>query len=103
MLVESLGSNPSIALKISAASCAEPVMTPAWSRLEAKAIMPQRDARPYVALMPVTPENAAGSQIEPPLSLAVSAGAKRATAAAPERPGHPPSHPDLSHGLTTLL
>ena len=45
-LVESLGSNPSMALNTSAASSAERVRIPAWSRLDAKAIMPQREARP---------------------------------------------------------
>ena len=45
-LVESRGSKPAMAWSRRAASAAERAMGPAWSRLEAKAIMPQRETRP---------------------------------------------------------
>ncbi len=40
--------------------------------------------------MPVTPHNAAGWRIEPPVSVAVAAGARRAATAAAEPPEEPP-------------
>src|SRR5437016_142030 len=53
---------------MSAASAALTVSTPPWSRLEAKATIPKRDTRPYVGLMPVMPQSAAGCRIEPAAS-----------------------------------
>src|SRR5579863_962745 len=63
--------------------------------------MPNRDTRPYVGLMPVTPENDAGWRIEPPVSVAVAAGASRAATAAAEPPDEPPGTAAKSHGFFT--
>jgi hypothetical protein len=52
--------------------------------------------------MPVMPENAAGSRIEPPVSVAVAAGAMRAATAAAEPPELPPGTAVLSQGFNTL-
>src|SRR5438067_36298 len=60
---------------MSAASAALTVSTPPWSRLEAKATIPKRDTRPYVGLMPVMPQSAAGCRIEPPVSVPVAPAA----------------------------
>jgi hypothetical protein len=53
-------------------------------------------------LVPVMPVNAAGSRIEPPVSVAVAAGAMRAATAALEPPEEPPGTAPLSQGLSTL-
>ncbi len=50
---------------------------------------------------PVTPVNAAGSRIEPPVSVAVATGAMRAATAAELPPELPPGTAPLSHGLST--
>ena len=52
--------------------------------------------------MPVMPVKAAGSRIEPPVSVAVVIGAMRAATAALEPPEEPPGTAPLSHGLSTL-
>ncbi len=51
--------------------------------------------------MPVTPQNEAGWRIEPPVSVAVAAGARRAAMAAAEPPEEPPGTARLSHGFFT--
>jgi hypothetical protein len=52
--------------------------------------------------MPVIPENAAGSRIEPPVSVPVAAGARRAATAAADPPEEPPGTAARSHGFRTL-
>ena len=52
--------------------------------------------------MPVTPVKAAGSRIEPPVSVAVAAGAMRAATAAELPPELPPGTAPRSQGLSTL-
>ena len=84
-----------------AASSAVRARAPAWSRLEAKATMPQRDTRPYVGLMPVMPHRAAGWRIDPPVSVPVAPGTRRAATAAAEPPEEPPGTRSLFHGLRT--
>ena len=76
-------------------------MGPAWSREEAKAIMPQRETVPYDGLSPVRPQSAAGWRIEPPVSVPVTAGARRAATAAAEPPDEPPGTRSVSQGLRT--
>jgi hypothetical protein len=51
--------------------------------------------------MPVTPQRAAGCRIEPPVSVAVAAGASRAATAAAEPPEEPPGTMAGFHGLRT--
>jgi hypothetical protein len=72
---------------------------PAWSRLEAKAIIPNREQTPYVGLMPVMPQKLAGWRIEPPVSVPVAAGSRRAATAAAEPPDEPPGTRVSSQGL----
>src|SRR5277367_558316 len=101
MLVESFGSTPAMTVRTMAASSAERARAPAWSRLDAKAIMPYRDTRPYVGLTPVTPVSAAGWRIEPPVSVPVVNGARRAAAAAADPPDDPPGTLPVSQGFLT--
>ena len=51
--------------------------------------------------MPVMPQNAAGWRIEPPVSVPVAAGARRAAIAAAEPPDEPPGTAAGSHGFLT--
>ena len=90
-----------MALKSRAQSSAERAIGPPWSSDEAKAIMPKRDTRPYVGLMPVMPQKAAGWRIEPPVSVPVAAGVRPAATAAAEPPDEPPGTAVLSHGFCT--
>src|SRR5580658_10272184 len=55
--------------------------------------------RPYVGLKPTTPQNAAGSRIEPPVSLPKPSGAMPAATAALDPPDEPPGTRVSSHGL----
>src|SRR5215475_15070638 len=69
-------------------------------------MMPQREQRPYVGLIPTVPVNAAGWRIEPPVSVAVAPMQSRAATAAAEPPDEPPGTspsfaPRRRHGLTT--
>jgi hypothetical protein len=49
--------------------------------------------------MPVTPQNAAGWRMEPPVSVPVAAGTRRAATAAAEPPEEPPGTRFVSQGL----
>ena len=49
--------------------------------------------------MPVTPEKLAGWRIEPPVSVPVAAGSRRAATAAAEPPDEPPGTRAASQGL----
>src|SRR5215468_6253121 len=60
---------------------------------------PERDTRPYVGLIPTTPQNAAGRRMEPPVSVPRLAGTSRAATAAPEPPDDPPGTRSPCHGL----
>src|SRR5450830_1672121 len=51
--------------------------------------------------MPVTPQKLAGWRIEPPVSVAVAAGARRAAIAAAEPPEEPPGTASVSQGFLT--
>jgi hypothetical protein len=51
--------------------------------------------------MPVMPQNEAGWRIEPPVSVPVAAGARRAATAAALPPEEPPGMRVVSHGLRT--
>ncbi len=63
---------------------------PIWSKLEAKAIKPKRDTRPYVGFKPTIPLNAAGWRILPPVSLPKETGTCPAATAEAEPPEEPP-------------
>ena len=49
--------------------------------------------------MPVMPQNEAGWRIEPPVSVPVAAGTRRAATAAAEPPDEPPGTRLASHGV----
>ena len=49
----------------------------------------------------MTPHKAAGCLIEPPVSVAVAAGARRAATDAAEPPEEPPGTQSKAHGLLT--
>ena len=49
--------------------------------------------------MPVMPQKLAGWRIEPPVSVPVAAGSRRAATAAAEPPDEPPGTRLSSHGL----
>ena len=51
--------------------------------------------------MPVMPQKLAGWRIEPPVSVPVAAGSRRAATAAAEPPDEPPGTRAASHGLRT--
>src|SRR5215211_1813520 len=74
-------------------------MGPIWSRLEAKATMPERETVPYVGRNPTTPQSAAGCLIEPPVSEPSAHGASPAATAAAEPPDEPPGTRVGSHGF----
>ena len=50
-------------------------------------------------LMPVMPVSDAGWRIEPPVSVPVATGTRRAATAAAEPPDEPPGTREVSHGL----
>src|SRR5256885_13984285 len=62
-----------------------PVRGPRWSIDQENGITPARLTRPYVGLSPTTPQQAAGSRIEPPVSLPM-APATRPAATPPAQP-----------------
>src|SRR5262245_20312614 len=69
-------------------------------------MIPQREQRPYVGLMPAVPVKAAGWRIEPPVSVAVAPRQRRAATAAAEPPDEPPGtrstfEPARRHGDLT--
>src|ERR1700735_232626 len=79
-----------MALSSTAQSAALRAIGPTLSSDEANAIMPYRDTRPYVGLIPTMPLNDAGWRIEPPVSVPVAAMAKRPATKAAEPPLEPP-------------
>src|SRR5574343_2001168 len=63
--------------------------------------MPQRETVPYDGLRPVRPHSAAGWRMEPPVSVPVAIGARRAATAAAEPPEEPPGTRLRSQGFFT--
>ena len=61
--------------------------------------MPAREMRPTVVLRPMTPQNAAGMRIEPPVSVPVASATRPAATAAAEPPLDPPGTRFRSHGF----
>ena len=98
-MVESSGSRPAITEYRNAQSATVFVIGPIWSRLEAKATMPERETVPYVGRSPTTPQSAAGCLIEPPVSEPSAHGARPAATAAAEPPEEPPGTRSGSHGF----
>ncbi len=91
-----------IALSTAAQSATVRAMGPAWSRVAESGTMPSRSApRPWVGLIELTPESAAGIRSEPAVSVPSAAGTMPAASAAPEPPLEPPALRETSHGLPT--
>jgi hypothetical protein len=59
-------------------------------RLQLSGTIPCRLTRPYVGFSPTTPQNAAGIRVEPPVSLPVASGMRRAARAPAEPALEPP-------------
>ena len=81
---------PAIILRSIAESVTSFVIGPTWSNDEAKATTPYLDTNPYVGFRPTTPQKAAGSLIEPPVSVPNAHGTIPAATAAAEPPEDPP-------------
>jgi hypothetical protein len=52
-------------------------------------------------LRPVTPQNDAGTRVDPPVSLPIAIGTQPVAMAAPDPPLEPPEIRSRSHGLRT--
>ena len=102
MLVESLGSWPAMHSKRCATSSADFPIGPAWSKLDAKQSHPIVKLDRKWVLSPVRPHKAAGWRIEPPVSVPVASGTRRAATAAAEPPDDPPRVRVKSQGLRVL-
>src|SRR5205823_12369657 len=73
------------------------VRGPTWSIDHESGIAPARLTRPYVGLRPTTPQQAAGSRIEPPVLLPRAPTTQpAATRAAEPHAGPPPAWPRLA-------
>src|SRR5579871_2909521 len=79
----SLGSGPAINRYNNAASSTERAIGPGVSRLGLSGRMPNALTRPIVVLSPVSPHHEAGNRTEPPVSVPIPQGAKRAATATP--------------------
>ena len=67
----------------------------------ASGIAPAPLTRPNVGFSPMTPQNAAGTRIEPPVSLPSASGTSRTASEAPDPPLEPPENRSGAHGLRT--
>gem|GEM_PF-1987448 len=84
---------------INAQSAAEWASGPAVSRVTEIGAMPCLGTRPTVGRKPVTPQSAAGTRTEPPVSVPMAAGTSRPPTAAPEPPLLPPGILARSQGF----
>src|ERR1700736_4428427 len=98
-LVESIGSCPAMIDSVCAASRTSPVIGPAWSSDDAKAIIPYRDTLPYAGFTPMILQNDAGSRIDPPVSVPNPIGTVLAPTVLALPPDDPPGTPSRCHGL----
>ena len=74
---------------------------PTVSKLGASGKTPSAGTSPHVGLKPTTPQHAAGSRIEPALSVPSAASQRPAASAAPLPPLEPPGIRSGASGLTT--
>ena len=72
---------------------------PTVSNDGASGTMPARETRPIVVFKPITPQNAAGIRIEPPVSVPIASGTSPAATAAADPPLDPPGTRSRFHGL----
>ncbi len=89
-VVGSRGSGPASALSISAQSSTDRVIGPIESSVQDSSIVPCRLMRPNVTLRPTSPLKAQGMRTEPPVSLPMPAGVRRAATATPVPLDEPP-------------
>src|SRR5262249_26035509 len=97
--VASCGSWPATTSRIKAASATVRVKGPRGSIDHEGGIARARLTRPYGGLSRTTPQRAAGSRIEPPVSLPSVASANPAATAAAEPLLEPPEQCPGFHGL----
>ena len=95
----SSGSRPAVASSSSAASAGERAIGPGWSRDLASGQARAPLMRPYVGLSPTTPQNAAGTRIEPPVSLPRASGTSSIATTTADPPLEPPDTRSRIHGL----
>ena len=81
---------PAITFNISATSRAVHASGPRWSMDHDSTMAPARLTRPYVGLSPTTPQQPAGSRMEPPVSEPTAPAKKPAATPAPEPLDEPP-------------
>ena len=86
---------------ISAQAATVTAMGPTVSKLGASGKTPSAGTSPHVGLKPTTPQQAAGSRIEPALSVPRATSQRPAASAAPLPPLEPPGIRLASSGLTT--
>jgi hypothetical protein len=79
----------------------ERAIGPTVSKLGASGKTPSAETRPHVGLSPTTPQQAAGSRIDPALSVPRATSHSSAASAAPLPPLEPPGIRSVSSGLTT--
>ena len=72
---------------------------PTWSSEGASGSTPSVGTEPKVGLCPTSPQNAAGSRIEQPVSVPSASGVIPAATAAADPPLDPPGMRERSHGL----
>jgi len=89
-VIGSRASWPAIAWKMSAQSSAVRASGPTVSSECESGMAPCRETRPHVVLRPVTPQAAAGSLTEPPVSEPSAPKMSRAATAAPDPLDEPP-------------
>jgi len=99
IVVESRSSKPAVNRNIVSTSSAVRARTPTVSNEDPYAIKPYRETRPYVGLMPVTPQKEAGWRTLPPVSVPNAAGENLAVTAAADPPLDPPGTRSTSQGL----
>src|SRR6266508_5076255 len=93
---------PARTFSMSAASRTSFAIGPRWSVVAVVAgSWPKRLTRPYVGLMPTTPQYAAGMRIDPLLSVPTEPKISDALTAAAEPPLEPPGTQLSFHGLWT--
>ena len=97
------GSAPPSAIACSRAlqSASERAIGPAWSSVTASGTIPPIGTRPWVGLIALMPDIAAGMRTEPAVSVPVATGTIRAASAAADPPLDPPADRARSHGLPT--
>src|SRR5262249_1875943 len=90
---------PAIVCNTIAASFTDAASGPTWSSEVERGITPRLGTRPYVGFNPTHPQSAAGSRIEPAVSVPIAAQHTRAITAAADPPDAPPVILPISHGL----